>query len=139
MCLRAFLQELAVCTRGHTATPVVRWPPGRSCDPHFTQPARLLLQPQVGIVHPGQQHQLGLHTVSAYWTLDKILTVRGKLPFILVHPHSFIVVLDALTSCPLSLKLVPFWKKKNPSTFENKFHCKQTASSIKQPSKTAAL
>lgn len=41
------------------------------------------------------------------WTLDKILTVRGKLPFIL-----WIVVLDALTSCPLSLKLVPFGRKK---------------------------
>lgn len=58
-------QELNVCTRGHTTTPVVRWPPGWSCDPRFTQPACLLfLQSQVSVVYAGQQHQLGLHTVS---------------------------------------------------------------------------
>lgn len=57
-------QEFTVCTRGHTATPVVCWPPGRSCDPRFAQPPRLLLQSQVSVVHTGQQHQLGLHAVS---------------------------------------------------------------------------
>lgn len=57
-------QELTICTRGHATTSVVRWPPGRSCDPRLTQPACLLLQSQVRIVHAGQQHQLGLHTVS---------------------------------------------------------------------------
>lgn len=74
-------QEFAVCTRGHTTTPIVCWPPGRSCDPRFTQPACLLLQSQVGVVHAGQQHQLGLHTVSLVnaWAHDGIMTVSGKL------------------------------------------------------------
>lgn len=107
-----FLQELTVCTRGHATTPVVRRPSGRSRDPHFPQPARLLLQSQVSVVHAGQQHQLGLHTVSGHASALLFVTPARLLP--------------AFSNAGSPLEE----EKRN----KNKFDCKQAASSIKQPS-----
>ncbi len=134
-------QELAVCAGGHATTPVVSRPPGRPCDPRFTQPTCLFLQSQVGIVHAGQQHQLGLHAVSLT-PAERLMISRlsGGKVFTIMLIFSMCFLFFIFFLCVLVFHLAHFFFLK-PFLFGGKkthqrltwwqgdrFHCKLTAS-----------